>query len=287
MASSLNNLATLYEDMAQYAKAEPLYQRSLKIREAKLGPDHPDVAGSLDNLANLYYAMGQNAKAEPLFQRSLKINEAKLGPDHPDVASSLNNLANLYKDMAQYAKAEPLYQRSLKIKRSEAGTGPPRCGCEPQQPGETCTGQGHYAKAEPLYQRSLKISEAKLGPDHPDVADSLNNLAIAVQGRRVNMRKRSRSTSEASRSRKRSWDRITPTWPVASTTWRTYYIDMSRNARKQSRWPSERSPLQSTSPTRTPQVRYRCHDYSRSSIAWGLGRPAPAVEDLGPGLGLH
>ena len=37
--------------MGQYAKAEPLYQRSLKIRESQLGPDHPDVAASLNNLA--------------------------------------------------------------------------------------------------------------------------------------------------------------------------------------------------------------------------------------------
>ena len=86
MADSLNNLAVLYQDMGQYAKAEPLFQRSLEIREAKLGKDHPDVAASLNNLAVLYQDMGQYAKAEPLYQRSLKIREAKLGKDHPDVA---------------------------------------------------------------------------------------------------------------------------------------------------------------------------------------------------------
>ena len=59
--------------MSQYAKAEPLYERSLKIRESKLGPDHPDVADSLNNLANLYADTDQYAKAESLYQRSLKI----------------------------------------------------------------------------------------------------------------------------------------------------------------------------------------------------------------------
>jgi hypothetical protein len=34
-----------------------------------------------------------------------------------------------------------------------------------------------YAQAEPLYKRSLAIWEKALGPDHPDVATSLNNLA--------------------------------------------------------------------------------------------------------------
>ncbi len=37
--------------------------------------------------------------------------------------------------------------------------------------------QGHYAQAEPLFQRSLAIWEKALGPEHPDVATSLNKLA--------------------------------------------------------------------------------------------------------------
>ncbi len=37
--------------------------------------------------------------------------------------------------------------------------------------------QGRYAEAELLYKRALEIREKALGPDHPDVANSLNNLA--------------------------------------------------------------------------------------------------------------
>ena len=38
--------------------------------------------------------------------------------------------------------------------------------------------RGQYPQAEPLNQRSLAIREKALGPDHPDVATSLNNLAL-------------------------------------------------------------------------------------------------------------
>ena len=41
---SLNNLAELYKVQGRYADAEPLFKRSLAIREKALGPDHPDVA---------------------------------------------------------------------------------------------------------------------------------------------------------------------------------------------------------------------------------------------------
>ncbi|HEX3641740.1 MAG TPA: tetratricopeptide repeat protein, partial [Ktedonobacteraceae bacterium] len=36
---------------------------------------------------------------------------------------------------------------------------------------------GKYAEAEPLYQRALYIWEQALGPEHPQVAHPLNNLA--------------------------------------------------------------------------------------------------------------
>ena len=37
---------------------------------------------------------------------------------------------------------------------------------------------GEYEKALPLYQRALDIREKVLGPQHPDVATTLNNLAV-------------------------------------------------------------------------------------------------------------
>ena len=36
---------------------------------------------------------------------------------------------------------------------------------------------GDYAKAERLYQEALEIRQKVLGPEHPDTATSLNNLA--------------------------------------------------------------------------------------------------------------
>jgi len=74
-ATSLNNLAQLYQSMSDYAKAEPLFQRALAIREKALGPDHPDIATSLNDLAALYQYMGDYAKAEPLLRRALAIYE--------------------------------------------------------------------------------------------------------------------------------------------------------------------------------------------------------------------
>src|SRR5438128_1800245 len=42
-ASYTNRLAILHFELGQYAQAQPLYQRSLQIREAQLGKDHSAV----------------------------------------------------------------------------------------------------------------------------------------------------------------------------------------------------------------------------------------------------
>src|SRR5437868_2339908 len=58
-----------------------------------------------------------------------------------------------------------------------AGPKAPRCGHLAQQPGVPVSKPGEYGKAEPLYLRALKLTYAALCRSHPDVAESLNNLA--------------------------------------------------------------------------------------------------------------
>jgi len=115
VATSLNNLAELYRVQGRYSEAEPLYKRSLLIREEQLGVDHPDTATSLNNLAALYQAQARYSEAKPLYKRSLSISEEQLGTDHPDTAISLNNLALLYYAQGRYSEAEPLYARAIEI----------------------------------------------------------------------------------------------------------------------------------------------------------------------------
>jgi len=177
IATLLNEMASYHYGRALYAKAEPLYRRSLKIREEQLGGEHPAVATSLNNLAALLDAQGKYAEAEPLYRRSLKIREEQLGGEHPAVATSLNNLALLLQAQGKYAEAEPLYRRSLKIIEEQLGGDHPAVATSLNNLAELLRAQGKYAEVEPLHRRALKIREEQLGADHPDVAQSLNNLA--------------------------------------------------------------------------------------------------------------
>ena len=61
-----------------------LFEETLKLRKAKLGPEHPDTLFSMNNLALAYQAAGKPDLALPLFEETLKLKKAKLGPEHPD-----------------------------------------------------------------------------------------------------------------------------------------------------------------------------------------------------------
>src|SRR5262249_30712138 len=76
-ATSINNLASLYNAQGRYAEAEPLYKRALAIGEKALGPEHPTVALSLNNLAALYNVQGRYAEALDPIRRAAAIHRVR------------------------------------------------------------------------------------------------------------------------------------------------------------------------------------------------------------------
>ncbi len=62
--------------------------------------------------------------------------------------------------------------------------------------------QGHYAEAEPLFQRAPAIDEKALGPEHPDVATSLENYAALLrQTARADQAERMEARAKAIRAK--------------------------------------------------------------------------------------
>jgi len=176
-ARLLNEAGAYCFERAQYAEAEPLFKRTLSIRERVLGAEHAEVAMSLNNLAALYDQQGRYAEAEPLFNRALSIRERILGSDHLDVALILNNLAALYDSQGRYPEAELLYGRSLDIRERALGPYDPGVATSLNNLASVYNHQRRYAEAERLLERSLAIREQSLGPHNPDVARSLSTLA--------------------------------------------------------------------------------------------------------------
>jgi tetratricopeptide (TPR) repeat protein len=176
-ARMLNQTAYYLYDRGRYPDAEPLYQRSLEIREKILGPTHSHVAVSLNNLGLLYHHQGKYTKAEKRYLRALDIQERTLGPMHPYVAQSLTNLGGIYLSQKQFDKVRQLSHRALRIYKLALGAINPEVTSSLNNLAVLYNEQGKYEKAKIFYQRALRINELTLVADHPKIAHSLNNLA--------------------------------------------------------------------------------------------------------------
>ena len=179
VATTLNNLAVVYNFQGKAADAEPVLHRVLVIMEEKLGTQHQKTVQNLHNLAVVYKSLGRQNLAISLLERTLKTKEAALGRDHIDVSYTTGVLANLYASQKRHKEAEIFYKRSLNITEGHLGKDHPYVAKVLNNLAGFFVDQGRYSEAEPFYRRSLAILEAKFGREHPLLSHSLNGLAHA------------------------------------------------------------------------------------------------------------
>ena len=100
-ATSLNNLAVIYDDTERYEDIERLHDEALSITRRALGADHPDTARSLNNLAGLYRVQGRYAEATPMLKEAVEIMERVLGAEHPNTKIMRKNYEALLAEMKE------------------------------------------------------------------------------------------------------------------------------------------------------------------------------------------
>jgi tetratricopeptide (TPR) repeat protein len=92
----MTNLADIYLALGRHAEALELSRKTYDLREATLGPTHPDTIASMTNLAIALGALGRHAEALLLFEKAEALHEARLGTSHPRTLLSMYNLACIH-----------------------------------------------------------------------------------------------------------------------------------------------------------------------------------------------
>ena len=143
------NLANVYKAQARDTDAEPLYDRSLAIRQQALAPEHRDVAQSLGS--------------------------AEKGQASDDLIALRQQVRQLW-SQGKYTEAIPVGERYVALARQRHGEQHAEFATAVAWLGVFYGAQGNYVEAEPLYKSALEIREKTLAPSHPDLAQSLHNL---------------------------------------------------------------------------------------------------------------
>jgi CHAT domain-containing protein/Tfp pilus assembly protein PilF len=175
---SFATLAQLYDQKADYNRAESFYQQALVVAEKpNSGLEASFVATLLNGLGHVYDVKGDYARAEPLYKRALAIQEKTLGPENSALAMTLTNLGVLYQTTGNYDAAEQLLQRALAIREKN--------NAEEffiiqslKSLASLYEVRGNYDQAGSLLLRAVTRLEKLVGPDNPILAPSLSDLAL-------------------------------------------------------------------------------------------------------------
>jgi tetratricopeptide (TPR) repeat protein len=132
----------------------------------------------LDEAGAQALANGKTSEAAADFEQALSRAETDALGD-ARIARSLDSLAGTYWIQGRSADAEKLYRRAFalleRLKASELEIAQVLTGL-----GMTLVDQTRFTEAAPLYERARSIREKSLGPDHPEVAATVEVFQRAV-----------------------------------------------------------------------------------------------------------
>jgi tetratricopeptide (TPR) repeat protein len=178
VSAVLNGLGLLYVDLESWAEAELVLKRSLTLQKKSLPTGHPEIAATLNNLARLKYALGKYSEAEDYYSQAWKIREKVYGAEHPQVAHALTGLGAVYYATERLELAESFFRKALVILGANHQTAHQTdLAFLLDNLGGVRFALGDLTEAETLISKALDILEKVYGPNHPQVAQSLNHLA--------------------------------------------------------------------------------------------------------------
>ena len=165
----LNGRATSDESLA-------VADGSLRVKEAQLGGDHPDVAESLFNLGDVLAARAQFERAILVTERGVALRQKHVLPESLGMAEALDHLGFVLLSARRHDGALKALEASLRVKEKLLKPTEVAIARTLEDIGLVLQRMGEYEKSGPPVRRAVTMQEAAR-VDHPAYARTLNLLA--------------------------------------------------------------------------------------------------------------
>jgi eukaryotic-like serine/threonine-protein kinase len=205
-----------YRGIGAYRKALPHLERTVELRTAHLGPDHPKTLDSTRQLAQAYSALNRHSEAVALQQQILDRTQAVHGSDHPATLRAIDELAVVIRPSGGFAEAVRMlestyakrssllgpdhpdtlngarllvfayyangnWEQALKLhtalNQEVGGPDHPETKLADEMLAHLLEAVGRLPEATAIYERALKECETRLGPEHETTLHRRNSLA--------------------------------------------------------------------------------------------------------------
>lgn len=172
-ADLLTLVGTIYRNMSRYDEAVDLFSRAAEIRRGFQAPE--SLVGSLVELGQSLIFAGRSNESLPFLEEALDLHGERADPILR--AENLMWLAEATADGGDLETAETLFQQALDI-HPTATEAEDSLATLFHNVGQFNSDRGRVAEARTWFEKSIELRLKGKDPQHPEVLDNLNELAI-------------------------------------------------------------------------------------------------------------
>ena len=175
-AQMLSVMATVYQKLGLYTRAERLLSEALDLRRHVLGAEHLDTLKLKDQLGLLLHQQGRYSEAEKLDRELLQAEHRVLGAEHRETLATQGNLFWALDAQGRFAEAEKLGRTTVDVQRRVLGNEDPDTLMSMRRLGSVLGSADHFQEAEALTRQIVEIRKRVSGPEHPETLLAMSDL---------------------------------------------------------------------------------------------------------------
>ncbi|MGA7304558.1 MAG: serine/threonine-protein kinase [Rhodothermales bacterium] len=181
-AETYQVIGRVYESLGQYERAAELLKKAGLLWRSELGDNAPELAETLRLRSSALVGLRDLDGAATAAKEALQIAEKAYDPPDQSIADGLNSLARVYEVSARYDEADSLLLRSHDMLVALFGPDDERTIEALKLRGALLTSSGRFPEAETVNRAVLAWQRQHLPENHPDIAATLNDLAVSIKG---------------------------------------------------------------------------------------------------------
>jgi tetratricopeptide (TPR) repeat protein len=176
-AVALRLQALVWYDQRNFARAEPLFRRSLAVFQKQDPLPQRQIAAALSCLADLYREQGKYSMAEDAYLQALEIERKNGSGEHPHAAVLMESLANLYTIQKRYTQASDLASHAWTIMSDTFGENSLPAAGALASIALIAQSEKRYQAASDAYARALETMQAKGSPNDQNLLSLMDRYA--------------------------------------------------------------------------------------------------------------
>ncbi|MBK9128626.1 MAG: serine/threonine protein kinase [Phycisphaerales bacterium] len=180
-ATAANELAGLYVTLSRLDEAEALRRRALELIRSLRGERSPQYVMALDGVAETLRQRARYDEAIALYRQALAASDEPARADTRERAFTLVSLGSCLNATRDFDGAEVAYREALDIFVRTKGRQCADAAVVIGRLGIVSMNRGDKEEAASLMREAVDLLRAVLPADHPRLAETRQNLAIALQ----------------------------------------------------------------------------------------------------------